>query len=142
MARPVDDRGDPGEQDHHEEDDVRDERRRREEVQAALRRRILLADVARRAIDEERRTPRPRDQEGGDRRDDSLDEVVRDAPAPTTRIARSLGDGSTREVRDEPDGSPCEQAEPLQNGEAANAHTAGERIVMVTAIVITSTASQ
>src|SRR3954454_5171184 len=128
MARPVDDGRDPGEQDHHEEDDVRDERRRSEEMEAALRRRILLADAGRRAINDDRRNLRARDQEEGNDRDYSLDKVVRDAPAPAAGIAGSLGDGGTSEVRDQPDGSPRQHAEPLQNGEAANAHTAGERI--------------
>ena len=51
VTRPVDDRGDPGEQDDHEEDVLPSSGADGEEVQAALRRRILLPDVARCAED-------------------------------------------------------------------------------------------
>src|SRR5581483_6775768 len=65
--------------------------------------------------------------------------VVRDAEAAASRVAHRLRGSDAAEEREEPDAPAGEEAEPLQELETPEAHSAGERIVNVTTVVITAT---
>src|SRR3569833_2311322 len=144
MAQVVDDGRDPALEDDHEEDEVRRGGGGGEEVDASERRALLLFDVVRATEDERGRDERAADHDDAEQHQPELQRVVRNAPAAAARVAPRLRRARPCEVLREPGETAREEAEPLQLGEAADAHRAkaGERTVSVTSRVRTATAYQ
>src|SRR5947199_1343448 len=136
MARAVDERPEPRQDDDHQEDEVPDHRGGREEVQPSLGRRIVLLDLPRRAVDDYRGELREPDDNDPEGHQPELDAVVRNAPGATRRVAHRLRGADSGEKLGEPDEPTCEEAEPREDGESPDRHRAGERVVSVTTSVI------